>query len=158
MKAHPPLLHRRVCRFGLTCMLACLAVSAPFAADLGQEIHVAKDRGGSELKVEITPDGARQTATPSASIAQPTIGRIREQIGQRTGMRQEDPPGKPFEAGGSPEGEITARDAKSLIKTLRDYIRGSGARAESPVTDPATVSGEKHATVDGDSASIPGRN
>ncbi len=119
-------------RFALP--LLVLGGGVPFAAEVTREIPVARDRGGSECTVEITRDGARQTATPTASITEPTLERIAGQIEERTGidLRQGDSLAKTFRSAGIPEGEITARDAKAMLRELRDGVRGNGVHAASP--------------------------
>ena len=165
MKPHPARRIWWVRSFTITCLLACPAVDGPFAAELAREIPVARDRGGSEVKVEITREGARQSAVPTASLAEPTFDRITGQIEKRTGLdlRQGDSPAKA--PAGVADGEITARDAKMLLRTLRDRIRGKGAHAvhppaspELPAADHATVSAERPTITEGSSAAPAGRN
>jgi hypothetical protein len=170
MKRSPSRRSRRVHPFLYATALIFLAGGVTFAADPSREIPVARDRGGSEFKVDIAQDGTRQTATPTASLAEPTWDRITGQIERRTGidLRQADSldgaPQAPRPEG-TPEKEITARDAKALLKTLRDCIRNQGSSAgppppsaEPPPAAPASGSGGRHATVEGGSASPMGRN
>jgi hypothetical protein len=150
---------------GMTFVLVCIACRAPFAAELERVIPVAKDRCGNELKVEITGDRPRQTATPTASLADPTIGRIRQQIERATGMdlRQDQPTGETVDSVGTPRPEITARDVRCLFRALRDAVKERRAPASPPnangeaaLTDSASA--EQHAAAQGNAPAPAGRN
>ena len=120
------------------CIFGCLAFGTSFGTEPERKIPVAGDRRGSELAVEITRDGSRTTAAPTATIAGPTMGRIREQIERRTGIDpgQVDSGPDATAPAAAPNREITARDARGLIKALRD-----AARARRPAAPPAAATG-----------------
>jgi hypothetical protein len=138
-----------------------------FAADPARAIPVARDRGGSEVTVEITQPGSRQSATPTASLAEPTLDRIAGQIKRRTGvdLRQGDSLDETSRHEEVPGKEITARDAKTLLKTLRGVIRNKGAPAATPASNadssppaPANIPEGWHAIAEESSTSRTGRN
>jgi len=96
------------------------------AEDTVRKIPVARDRAGSEISVEIAPDGARRTATPSARLAGPVPGRAVERFEKHTGidLGKSDAVEKLSTEAGKDNGELSARDAKSLLRALRDSLRG----------------------------------
>jgi hypothetical protein len=123
--------------------LAFLACGAASASDVERQIPVIRDAGGSNLMIEISRDGARQTATPVFTLNNPTAQRIEDRIAKKTSglAAKETPSGTSREDSGRskttissmppvPE-EITARSVKGFLKELR------ASRKEKPA--PAVV-------------------
>jgi len=130
---------RRLPPLFLVIGFAVVAAGIGRAADTDRKIPVTRDRGGNEVSVVIAPDGDRQTATPSARLAGPTADRTVEQIEKRTGidLGHSDPIKKLSRESGKSDGELTARDAKDLLRALRDSMRRKQHATAQEGGDPA---------------------
>ena len=138
----------------LAFVLAILACGAAVASDLERQIPVIQDTTGSELTIEISREGSRQTAIPFLTLSEPTVQRIEDRIAKVTtrlaakmtlaeeAVEDAVPPigmgGTPREDSGPTQttlsslpplpGEITIRNVKNFLKGLR------ASRKEKPAT------------------------
>jgi hypothetical protein len=137
----------------LASLLIFLACGAAIASDVERQIPLIRDRAGSGLTLEISREGARQTATPFLTLSDPTARRFEDRIAKAIVRLAEQavpageavadsiprlaPAGTPREDTGRPQtslaslpplpGEITIRNVRNFLKGLR------ASRKESPV-------------------------
>ncbi len=128
-----------------TVILAVFACGGAIASDVERRIPVSRDAAGSGLTLEISRDGARQTATPFLTVYDPTVRRIEDRIAKKvaefstkgiadgaaleksiSGIGRTRDPREGFDPHGtalasSPPvpGEITLRSVRRFIKGLR---------------------------------------
>jgi hypothetical protein len=139
----------------LAFVLAFLACGAATASDVERQIPVIQNTRGSELTIEISREGTRQTATPFLTLSDPTVRRVEDRIAKvatllaakatlaeeavedavpRIGMG-----GTPREDAGPPQttlsslpplpGEITIRNVRNFLKGLRAFRKEKPAPA-----------------------------
>jgi len=146
---------QRVGFAALAFALAVLAAGAAVASDVDRRIPVFQDTAGSGLTLEISREGARQTATPYITLNDPTVRRAEDRIVKKTSrlMAKEPPPGvtaadspsqvgltrTPRDGSGHPAaalaslppapGEITIRSVKGFLKSLRSSRKEKPAPA-----------------------------
>jgi hypothetical protein len=130
------------------------------AAEIEREIPVAHDGRGSTVHVEISQEGARQTAIPVISVTEPTMEKVVGRLGNKVdgAVRQigaQAPSSCPAVA---PPVEVTTRTAKSVFKAVRDFLR----KKQAPVPAPQIGSGfplpERQAAAQGTAVSSTDRN
>lgn len=133
----------RIAFAALAFAVAFLASGAAVAADVERRIPVVRDAAGSDVTVEISREGTRQTATPVLAVSGATVERIEDRIARKVAeLARHEIPSAATVVGSLPEigpngtpgkdpGEITARGVRAFLKRLQ------ASRKERPM--PAAV-------------------
>ncbi|MCR4308763.1 MAG: hypothetical protein NUW14_01885 [Deltaproteobacteria bacterium] len=123
--------------------LAFLVCGTAVASDVERQVPVTRDTAGSGLTMEISRDGARQTATPFITLYNPTVQQIEDRIGKMIDRvaAKETSSGTPREDSGRLETTLSSLPplpGEITIRTIRGFLKGlRSSRKEKPA--PAVV-------------------
>jgi hypothetical protein len=126
----------RMQRIGIAALsfaLAFLASGTVIASDVEHQFPVIQDTAGSNVTVEISREGTRQTATPSLTLNPSTVQRIEDRIAKKADRLAGEIPSGATVAGAFPATGLTGTPRENSARPE------TGISSRSPVPEEITV-------------------
>jgi hypothetical protein len=117
----------------LSFALAFLASGTAIASDIERQFPVIQDAAGSNVTVDISREGTRQTATPILTLNTATVRKIEDRVAKKADRLTGEIPSEETIAGALP--------AMRLAGSPRDHSAqpGTGISSRTPVPEEITV-------------------